>query len=150
MAIMFFTMISCEKTYDPGATSAVKVANQWWVYLYADGVEQYSGGIRTYNLSANNDSIYIDDYVNGKATIWDFKCKAKFDATNLTFQTTTAVNENYNITVTITDGKIMPKAAKSVTGVVTDSIYFKVQFSDDPGTYEIKGTGRTMWTEDDL
>jgi hypothetical protein len=148
IAIVFFTFISCEKTFDPGATSAVKVANEWWVNLYLDGEPLYGsfGKIATYNVSANDNSMWLDDLGN----IWNFKCRTNFDATNLTFQATNAVNENYDITVTISDGKIMSKAAKSATGVVTDSIYFKVVFSDDPTTtYEIKGTGRTMWAEDD-
>lgn len=154
IAIVLFTFISCKKTYDPGATKAVKVANEWWVNLYLDGAPQYAsfGKIETYNVAANNDSIWIDDLGN----IWDFKCRAKFDATSLSFQTTNAVNEKYKMkdgspmTITITDAKIMLNQAKSATGVVTDSIYFKVEFLDDPGTiYEIKGTGRTQWSPDD-
>lgn len=151
IAIVFFTFISCEKTFDPGATKAVKVANEWWVNLYLDGAPQYASfrKIATYNVSANNDSIFIDDF---GGNIWNFKCRAKFDAANYTFQATNAVNEvdKYPITVTITDAKIMLNKAKSATGVVTDSIYFKIEFLDDPGTiYEIKGTGRTKWAEDD-
>lgn len=152
IAIVFFTFISCEKTFDPGATKASQVANEWWVNLYLNGSPQLGSfaKMNTYNISANNDSIYIDDIVSNKATIWDFKCRTKFDAKNLTFQTTNAVNERYDITVTITDGKIMLDKAKSATGVVTDSIYFKVVFSDDAAnTYEIKGTGRTKWAADE-
>lgn len=148
IAIVFFTMISCEKTYEPGATKASQAANEWWVNLYLKGEPQLGSFVKmsSYNMSANNDSIWIDDFKN----IWDFKCRTKFDAKNLTFQTTDAVNEKYDITVTITDGKIMLDKAKSATGVVTDSIYFKIEFLDDPGTiYEIKGTGRTKWAEDD-
>jgi len=148
IAIVLFTIVSCEKSFVPGATKSKDVANEWWADLYVDGAAYYGtpSKIMTYNTVADNDSIWVDDGGN----LWDFKVKAKFDAKALTFQTTDAQNENYDITVTITDGKIMPKAAKSTTGVVTDSIYFKVVFSDDPtNTYEIRGTGRTMWAEDD-
>ncbi len=34
---------SCEKTKDPGATSAVKVANEWWVTLDLDGTQDVYG-----------------------------------------------------------------------------------------------------------
>lgn len=148
IAIVFFTVISCEKAYDPGTTKSAKVSNEWWVNLYLNGAAQYSsfGKISTYNTAADNDSIWIDDFKN----IWDFKCKAKFNADSLTFRTTNAQNLKYNIKVTIKDAKIMLNAAKSKTGNVTDSIYFKVIFSDDPtSTYEIKGSARTMWSEDD-
>jgi len=149
VAIVLLTIISCnKKTFDPGTTGASKIANEWWVNLYLNGEAQYGsfGKILTYNVSANNDSIWVDDLGN----IWDFKCKAKFNADSLTFNTTNAVNEKYDITVSIMDAKVMPKKAKSTTGVVTDSIYFKVIFSDDAtNTYEIKGTGRTMWSPDD-
>ena len=151
IAIALFAIISCDKkTYDPGKTKAVKVANEWWVNLYLDGDPLYGsfGKIATYNTASNSDSIWIDDL----GDIWQFKIRAPFNSDALTFQATAAHNywPNYPITVTIQDGKIMPKAAKSATGVVTDSIYFKVVFSDDATTtYEIKGTGRTMWSPDD-
>ena len=156
IAIVFFTLNACKKTFDPGTTKAAKVANEWWANLYKDGqpVNSTFAKIETYNTATNNDSIWIDDLGN----LWNFKIKAKFDATSLTFQATNAVSKNYltpppgnaYITVTITEAKIMPLAAKSTTGVPTDSIYFKVVFSDDAATtYEIKGTGRTRWSPDD-
>lgn len=154
IAIVLFTMFSCkQETFDPGATKAVKVANEWWVNYYLDGVDQYKTvKLATYNMAANNDSIWVDDLKN----FWQVKIRAKFNAENLTFQTTNAVNDYYKnsdgtpMTVTITDAKIMPNMAKSATGVVTDSIYFKIEYSDDPGNiYEVKGTGRTMWSPDD-
>ena len=37
-----------------------------------------------------------------------------------------------------------------VMGNVVDSIHMKVEFSDDPGTiYEMNGTARTRFAEDD-
>ena len=156
IAIVLFTVNACKKTIDPGTTKAAKVANEWWVNYYLNGEAQNSSfsKIETYNVAANNDSIWVDDLGN----IWDFKIRASFDPTNLSFNATNAISTNYLtadstfITVTITDAKIIPLAAKSTTGVVTDSIYFKVSFSDDKpvGTiYEVKGTGRTRWSPDD-
>jgi hypothetical protein len=149
--LVLFVIIACnKKTYDPGATSAVKVSNEWWVNLYLGGQAQYSGfsKIMTYNTAANKDSIWVDDLGN----IWQFKIRAKFNADSLTFQAANASNywPGYPIKVSIQNAKIMLNKAKSTTGVVTDSIYFKIIFSDDPtNTYEIKGTGRTMWSPDD-
>jgi hypothetical protein len=148
IAIVLFAIISCTtKTLDPGVTKSAKVANEWWVNYYVDGVDQYKTvKLSTYNVAANNDSIWIDDLEN----FWQVKFRAKFNADNLTFSAANATNEYYESSVTVTEGKIMPKMAKSATGVVTDSIYFKIEYSDDPGTiYEVKGTGRTMWSPDD-
>ena len=158
IAIVLFAIISCTtKTLDPGATKAVKVANEWWVNYYVDGQPQNSkfSKLMTSNTAANNDSIWIDDLGN----FWQVKFKAIFNADSLTFKATKASNEYYccnpdgtPMTITITAAKIMPNAAHSVTGVVTDSIYFKIMYTDDPapGTvYEVKGTGRTQWSPDD-
>jgi hypothetical protein len=150
IAIVLFTIVSCEKAFDPGATKAKAVANEWWVNYYVGGVDQYKTvKLLTYNTAANNDSIWIDDY----GTFWNYKVRSKVDLTNLTFAVDKAQNVSYDSKVTITGGKIMLKAAKSPTGVVTDSIYFKVSFDDDStpyGTiYEVKGYARTGWAEDD-
>ncbi len=140
---------SCQKLKDPGATSAVKVANEWWVTLTLDGVDIYGIGhfkIATYNTSANDNNIFIDDFKSG----WGVKFKSQVDYTNLTFSANAAQNEYYNITVNQTDGKIFPKGGHSKSGNVADSIHMKVEFSDDPGTiYEMNGVERTRFAEDD-
>jgi hypothetical protein len=145
--ILFFA--SCEKKLEPGKTAAEKVANGWWVTFKLGGSDIYGLGtffLNTYNTSANDDSLWIDDLGNS----WDFKCKTKVDYTNLTFSGTNVPNQAYNITVDITDGKILPMAGRSKSGNPTDSIYFKANFSDDPSdTYEISGTARTGFEEDD-
>ena len=140
---------SCQKVKDAGATSAVKVANEWWVTLTLNGDDIYGLGhfrLATYNTSANDNTIFIDDYENG----WDVKFKSTVDYNTLTFSAMAAQNEYYNITVNQTDGKIFPKAGHSKSGNVADSIHMKVEFSDDPGNiYEMNGVERTRFPEDD-
>lgn len=141
---------SCKKDLpDQGATAAVSMANEWWCTLTVDGEDIYGIGhflLSTYNTAANNDSIWVDDSGNA----WNFKCKAKADYSNLTFSTTDAANEYYNITVNLSNGKILPGVGVSKTGNVTDSIYMEAQFSDDPTTpYVISGHARTKWRDDD-
>ncbi len=142
-------LISCKKTLNPGETASVKAANGWWVTFKLDGLDVYGLGtffINTYNTSANDDSIWVDDLGNS----WAFKCKTKIDYSNLTFSSMNVQNQYYNITVNITDGKILPMAGRSKSGNPTDSIYFKANFEDDPSdTYEISGTARTGFIEDD-
>ena len=146
-AILF--LVSCKKDFDPGTTNTAKMSNGWWCNFTLGGSDVYGLGYRflsTYNTASNTDSIWVDDLEN----FWEFKCKAKFDPTTLTFSATNAPNEYYGITVNITDGKILPNAGHSLSGNKTDSIYMKVNFSDDPtNTYEIAGTARTGFVEDD-
>lgn len=141
--------ISCKKDLKPGDTAAVKAANGWWVTFTQDGADVYGLGtffINTYNTSANDDSLWIDDLGHS----WQFKCKTKINYNDLSFSSTNVQNQYYNITVDIADGKILPKAGRSRSGNATDSIYFKATFSDDPAnTYVISGTARTGFIEDD-
>lgn len=149
IVVLIFSLNSCQKVKDAGATSAVKVANEWWVTLTLNGDDIYGIGhfkIATYNTAANDGTIWIDDYGNG----WNVKFKSQVDYKTLTFSANNAQNEYYNITVNQTDGKILPKAGHSKSGNVADSIHMKVEFSDDPGTfYEMNGVERTRFPEDD-
>jgi hypothetical protein len=140
---------SCKKTYDPGRTYAEKAANGWWVTALEDGDDVGVGYffLSTYNTSSQPDSIWIDD----NEQFWQFKVKAKADLSALTFSTGNADNEYYTSKVTIENGKILPKAGHSASGVATDSIYMEVHFDDDPdnATWTIAGTARTGFIEDD-
>ena len=146
--VVIFALMSCQKVKEPGATAAVKVANEWWVTLTLDGNDIGPGHFRmaTYNTSADDNNIWVDDYQSG----WQFKIKAPIDYNTLTFSTTGAQNEYYNITVNLSDGKIFPKLGHSKAGNIVDSIHMKLEFSDDPGTiYEMNGVERTRFVEDD-
>ncbi|HEX4852146.1 MAG TPA: lipid-binding protein [Puia sp.] len=140
--------LSCKKTYVNGKTNAEKAAHGWWITFKENGVDTFGIGtvfLDTYNTS-NDDSIWVDDLTN----TWQYKVKAKLDYTNLTFSTKGAQNEYYNITVDIMDGKILPKAGRSKSGVATDSINFRVVFSDSPpDTFTVAGTARTGFIQDD-
>ncbi len=65
---MFLLLSSCQKVKDAGATSAVKVANEWWITLDSVGIPDYYGighiKIATYNTAANDNTIWVDDYNN--------------------------------------------------------------------------------------
>src|SRR5258705_6769332 len=86
---------SCQKAQDAGATSAVKVANEWWVTLDSVGITDYYGighaRILTYNTSSNDNNIWVDD---NKQT-YGFKIKAAVDYTNLTFASTPLASNEY-------------------------------------------------------
>jgi hypothetical protein len=144
---------SCQKKPDIEGTATQKMANEWWVQLFDPSgalvyPSTYYGHIATYNTSANAGEIWVDD----QGEIWDFKVKATANLSGLTFSANQvkSVVPGYDIKVTITDGKIIENGGHSKTGVLTDSIYMKVEFEDDPGTvYSIRGHARTRFSEDD-
>jgi hypothetical protein len=153
LTILVFT--SCQKKPDVGGTATEKMANEWWVQLYEpDGSlsypPDYYGKIATYNTAANTgNELWLDDL---GGNIWDFKVKVNADQNNLTFSADQAesVVDQYNIKITVTDGKIIPNGGHSKTGVITDSIYMNIEFEDDPGKlYSIRGHARTRFAEDD-
>ncbi len=157
IVVTILALNSCQKVKDAGATSAVKVANEWWATLDSVGIPDYYGighiRIATYNTVANDGTIWVDDYQNG----YVFKIKAAVDYTNLTFSSdATAANAyfvaggNAPATAHLTDGKIFPKAGHSKSGNIADSIHFKIEFSDSPGfIYEMNGVERTRFKQDD-
>src|SRR6476469_3288875 len=92
-ALIIFLFFSCSKKPDVGGTAAQSMANEWWVTLDQGGVQDASGyghfKIATYNTSANDDSIWIDDFgTNGGG--WQVKFKARADYSNLSFATSNA------------------------------------------------------------
>lgn len=159
--IIIFIAGSCQKLKDVGETSAVKVANEWWVTIDSVGIPDYYDlghiKIATYNTSANDNHIWVDDYKNGNGYGDGFKIKAIADYKNLTFSSEdSAANDYFDgssdfpKSADVTDGKIFPNMGHSKSGNVVDSIHFKIEFSDDPGfIYEINGVARTRFPEDD-
>lgn len=146
MVVLFF--VSCSKNLpEVGGTAAQKVANEWWCKIMVGNSDVGNGyhKIMTYNTAANADSIWVDDLGN----LYNFKVKAKVDYTTLSFVTSQAQNENYNIKVDL-NGKILVNMGHSKAGNITDSIYMEAKFSDDPSTkYIIAGTARTRFSEDE-
>lgn len=159
VAITVLAFTSCQKKPDVGGTAAQKMANEWWVTLDEGSTRDVFGighfQIATYNTSSNDNTIWVDDLENG----WGFKIKATADYNSLTFAAASGANNeyfdpahptNFPKTVKVTEGKVIPNAGHSKTGVLTDSIYFKIEFSDDPGTiYTMPGHARTRFAEDD-
>jgi hypothetical protein len=150
---------ACEKD-DPevGYTAIGKAAGEWWVTYQVEtspGVleDVYQLGhvpLLTYNTSDNApNQIWLED-----ANIWPFKLKAGFDGSNMSFSAANAPSivqsNDQNFTATVTNGKVLLGSGLSKTKVATDSIYFQIEFSDDPGTlYHLSGHRRTGFLEDE-
>ena len=149
-------LVSCDEGGNPdaGGTKTKDFAGDWHVIaLEPDGeTPAYGGGYNlytTYNAASNDENFWIDDHdswmeIKTKVQVEDFKA--------LTFSGIPNSDELYTGSkVTLTNGKILKKAAKSFGGHVVDSIYFEAEFDWDPGTvYKFAGHKRTGFLEDEL
>ena len=138
-------LTSCEKE-EIGGTETEATAGDWYVMVDAadesgnvvEGFEDLFGLGRVHMATANTAAnLPTEMIVTDLGQFWDFKVKVNCDQQGLTFQTNTSENNNLvadyeDINVTISGGKIMPKAGRQNNGSPADSIVFYVSFSDDP------------------
>jgi hypothetical protein len=142
-------VLSCSKKPDIGYTPTYKMAGEWFIELFEDGSQASDfHKIISYNTSdPNSNQVWVDDL-----NLWPFKSKLNIDYQNLAF---TPMDSAPNIketgeTVKVIEGKVIPQGGHSKAGNIVDSIYLKIEFSDDPGTiYELKGHARTGFLEDE-
>jgi hypothetical protein len=150
LAIVLF-ISACTKKPDIDYTSTYKMSNEFFVQTFvAGGTTPVLGfeKIMTYNTSdPNSGQVWMDDLGH----IWPMKGKLDVDYGSLTFKAKTGIPNGRATgeTMDVIEGKIIPNGGHSKTGVVVDSIYLKMKFSDDPGTYEFRGHGRTGFFEDE-
>lgn len=148
LTLIFLCCFSaCEKD-EIGGTATEKLAGDWYVTVTAvdaEGNEVFSddelfgmGRIHmlTFNTAGNTaDKLYLWDEGN----FWNFKVQVPCNVAGGTFGSDTPLaNESGDpIEVSVTDGKIMPKAGHQNNGSPADSIVFYVSFSDDgyPAAY---------------
>ena len=158
--ILYFALLllgagltSCEKE-EIGGTETEATAGDWYVMVDAadesgnvvEGFEDLFALGRVHMITTNTAAnLPTEMIVSDLGNFWDFKVKVSCDQQGLTFQTNTSENNNLvadyeDINVTITGGKIMPKAGRQNNGSPADSIVFYVSFSDDeyPAAYGYK------------
>jgi len=151
-AFLTIGMMSCDLGNDPdvGGTATQAVAGEWFTTFTIAGEDVYGLGyqlITTSNTAANSTTEFM---IKDDAHTWDYKVKTPLNLDAKTFGGNALPNLAYDITVNIANGKILPGAATSTGGNVTDSIYFEAEFSDDPGTiYQVAGYRRTGFLEDE-
>lgn len=143
------SFVSCERTESvPDESDIVlqEMIGTWIVNIDEDGVPQAEHTtISTYNASENSsDALWLDDQQHG----WGLKAKADVNFGDLSFSGTDLDELYYDVTVTITEGKITKGGATTPSGDVVDSIYFKAEFSDIPGQiweyYGYKSTAKIL------
>ena len=153
VCILFIGLTSCENNgyedYVQKNSTTVALNGEW----YIDIIKESNGSVQVQHAlhktyDSNDGKMFINDAKLG----WWLKGKLNVNTADLTFNVTAEPNLNDpGSTFTITEGKIIKNAAKSKTGVVVDSIYFKAEFSYEPGVIYIhSGHRRTGLIEDDF
>lgn len=150
---ILLSLSSCDEAGDPnpGGTTTQDFAGDWFISLKdSDGADVGGGDFflhHTYNTSANDNTLWIDDDKNG---YW-IKCKVTMNLADGTFTATDADNLLDGSKVTITNGKIEKGAGVSKAGHTVDKISFTAHFDYDPAGYNIIHTGhkRTGFKEDE-
>jgi hypothetical protein len=146
LALAFsISFVSCEKVEsvaDESGIVAEDMMGSWYVEFLYNGEDAYGLGVNklnTFNTSANNGtSMWIDD----NSHLWTFKVNCPINPSDLTFSGSGLYSnvDDYEVDVTITNGKITKNGTTSPSGQTTDKIDFEAEFSDDPGTvYQIVG-----------
>jgi len=68
----------------------------------------------------------------------------------LSFAGTNLTNTESTNKIVVKNGKIVKNGGQSTSGVITDSISFEIEFSDEPGVvYKAEGTRKTGFLEDE-
>lgn len=165
--LTFGLIISCDKggEPDPGGTTTKQYAGDWFIYIYdAAGNEKVAHALHaTYNTSANDNTMWIDDWLTRKQLAdgapptasnqpsgWYLRSKISFDLNNGTFTCLDQPNLNDSGTVTISEGKIEKNGALSKGGNTVDKISFKAVFSYAPNdVLTFIGHKRTGLAEDE-
>ena len=144
---------SCTEKPEIEYTSTYKMSGEWFT-RYFDGATPVTGfqKIVSFNTSdPSGNQIWVDDHANA-TTKFRFKSKLNVDYPALAFvPMAAAVNElTAGRTVKVYEGKVIPGGGHSKTGVAVDSIFLRLEFSNDPGkVYEIRGHHRTGFFEDE-
>ena len=170
LALIATGFVACQEEYEPDMFPGHELAGEWYVEEYVnDTLEHGHALLMTYNVAAANGDIWVDDqdhFYGFKAKITGNPGAGTFAGTGdntmapwVTYDTldVTAPYDSLEVidsgfeTITVEEGAIYTDGGSSKTGVVTDSIYIRVTFSDDPDgdVYEYKGHRRTGFLEDD-
>jgi hypothetical protein len=154
VAILF--AISCDEDgyadYDAGGKASLSMSGEWFINISDEetGTLQVANALhRTYDN--NSGGLWISDRFDATQFYgWYLESEVQYDLQNLTFGGSNLTNFADDSKVTITEGKIIKNGARTESGVVVDSIYFKGVFDYDPSTVLIfSGRKRTGFEEDE-
>lgn len=145
LALAVLTLASCEKT-PVGGTATQALAGQWSVSMQAvdsagnvvlEDEDLFGIGpfqIITYNTAENQpDTMWLSCMNALNPSFLTLSLKVACNVNDLTFDGKELVNYNGS-RVDVRNGKILPKAAKTPSGMPADSIVFDYIVEGDPYT----------------
>ncbi|MGZ2368562.1 lipid-binding protein [Ancylomarina sp. YFZ004] len=157
LLVMVSSIVACDPndTIEDYSTEYVSplgemLAGEWYVTYKVDGVDVFDFGytkVSLYNDAKNEgNKLWIDDHQN----FWWMKALVDANSEALTFSATDSDEVYDGITVTITNGKVIPGGGVTAAGNVSDSIYMEVAYSNDaPRVWTVSGVRRTGFLEDE-
>ena len=158
LATVSFTFTACDNETEPGGTAVEKMAGRWyvtWEQKNAQGEwEDVLGGtveLNTYNTAANvpTEMWLKEGYLlNTALKVATNYAGRTFEMAEQTVSVAPEVWGASEITLNITDGKVLADAATTPSGMPADSIVFFVNVQGDD-TYKIAGFRRTGFPADE-
>jgi len=153
--LVSISFASCDAGGDPeaGGTMTQNFAGDWYINVPFNNASKFIR-FSTYNTSANDNTMFIDDNGFSQTTPNSQLLKAKYTI-NLSDGTFASALDTPNLrqsnkTVSITNGKIEKMAGTSKGGHTVDKISFTVEYNTEPGVkYNYVGTKRTGFKEDE-
>jgi len=167
LVLGILSISSCTKMFEinqpkevPTEYSSISpMSGEWFVtYKFDNGsgvIDDYYGvghvQCYTYNTADESTSemwVKDDDF-------WATTFKAPINLEAKTFSSTDSLESSYDhgsydIKVLVSNGKIITDGGTSPSGVTSDSIYFEIQYEDDPGVvYYVSGIRRTGFLDDE-
>jgi hypothetical protein len=148
--VILIALASCSKQPDVEYTPTYKMSGEWFIKFYTGGhaVTDYHKIISYNTADPGATQIWVDDL-----NFQPFKAKFDVDYSTLTFKPTANISNAANTgkTIKVLEGKVISGGGKSKTGVTVDSIFMRLEFSEEPGTiYEVAGHQRTGFFEDEF
>lgn len=146
LVVALFASCDEKEDFEQINSSVMEISGEWWVD-YSEG--DYHSGLTKLIISNtaadNGEEVWIGD-----EDFWPYKVKCPVNIDQLTFSGNDLANIEYDVLIQINGGKMLKDAAKSNSGVVTDSLYFEIEFADEPGViYQASGWRKTGYLEDE-
>lgn len=158
LLVLVMSFTSCYDDLEVGGTETQNMSGDWWVQLLIDDgagnwVDGFGVGyfhVSTYNTAANTSSeMWLDDH-----GFWPYKAKVPINYDSQTFSAVDLADPfsdpDLPVTATIMDGKILDDVATTSGGNQSDSIHYRIEWSDYPGVdFMVAGYRRTGFAEDE-
>jgi hypothetical protein len=167
ITVLMLSMIACDTMKEPKEeySPTFPLSGEWWVTYKIDGKDSLLLGHSKLLVSNTSANVSTEILLNTSNRLFGFAFKSSSDIGAKTFSVTNSVNLTdssvfklpvYFNSFSIENGKVLLDAGHSLTGIVTDSIYFELipSLASKAGLNAstkivVSGVRRTMFPDDD-